>query len=291
MLRIYDTHKDIDKIQFEHAILRQLAALHLPFRVPAPVCTKNGDTVVQLPENEGKYACLFEYIEGDSPAEDEADFFDAFGKASGVLSAVLADVDPGRAPVYRPYYELRQSYPLCSPEVIHEWCLNPPEPFRDLGKELELLYEAYENIADSLVDLKRLPHQLVHGDLNASNLLVQTEDHSRVAALLDFEFCTMDVRAMEPAVILSGLVGHAQEQAAVREFWQGFSRVIELSAAEVSAIPVLMLLRKIDVFLHFVSRYLEGTDEARVVRKQIELLAAELSQLSASTAQMMKILW
>nr|WP_249902231.1 phosphotransferase [Paenibacillus sp. PK3_47] len=290
VLRIYDTHKDKDKILFEHAVLGQLAALDLPFRVPAPVRAADGNIVVELPEKDGKFACLFQYIEGDSPGDEEAGFFGSFGEAAGILSAVLAEVNPGQVPVYRPYYELRQSYPLCSPEAVRGICLNPPQPFKDLEQELALLYEAYEHIAGSLEQLAGLPHQLVHGDLNGSNLLVHSSDRRQVAALLDFEFCTRDVRAMEPAVILSGLVGHAEEQAAVQEFWRGFSGVIRLSGAEIEAIPVLMLLRKADVFLHFVSRYLEGTDEADVLREQTGLLAGDLRQLSASTAQMMDII-
>lgn len=289
VLRIYDTHKDKAKIEFEHAVLQQLEARSLPFKIPVPLLATTGETMIQLGES-GKFACLFRYIDGDSPAEQESDYLESFGETAGVLSAVLAEVNPGLTPAYRPYYELRTSYPLCSAEVIRELCLNPPEPFADLGEELKMLYRAYERITDSLGGLKELPHQLVHGDLNASNLLVQSSDHSLVAALLDFEFCTFDVRVMEPAVILSGLLGQGEEKMMIRDFSRGFSRKVRLSPAEINAVPVLMLLRKIDVFLHFVSRYLEGTDESEVLYEQTRLLSADLNQLSAGTAAILTIL-
>ncbi|MGN7763822.1 phosphotransferase [Paenibacillus sp. 22594] len=290
VLRIYDTHRDRDKIEFEHAVLEKLGGQDLPFKVPVPICTLDGDTVVQLKDADGKFACLFKYIDGDSPAEEENGYFESFGQAAGGLSTVLSDINLELDPVYKPYYELRQAYPLCTAEVIHKLCLKLPVPFADLAPELNMLYEAYDNIAGSLPELQELPHQLVHGDLNASNLLVETTDHRQVAALLDFEFCTFDVRAMEPAVILSGLLGHAEEKAAVRDFCRGFSRHIRLSEAEIEAIPVLMLLRKVDVFLHFVTRYLEGTDEIHVLREQVKLLSEDIIQLSAGTSLILEIL-
>lgn len=290
MLRIYNTHRDRDKIEFEHTVLQKLMKLSLPFRIPVPILSSTGETLVQLKEGGGKFACMFQYIEGDSPGEKQSGYYESFGNAAGTLSAVLAKVNPGLSPVYRPYYELRQAYPLCTGTVIRQLCLTPGEPFSGLVQELWLLYMAYEKIADLLTELEGLPHQLVHGDLNASNLLVEAHDHRQVAALLDFEFCTFDVRAMEPAVVLSGLQGHTGEQTAVRDFCRGFSRRVRLTEAEIKAIPVLMLLRKVDVFLHFVTRYLEGTDEAYVLQEQVKQLSADVTRLSAGTEHILDIL-
>ncbi|MEC0183096.1 phosphotransferase [Paenibacillus peoriae] len=279
VLRVYDTHRDRDKIEFEHAVLQALSKHSLSFRAPMPMRTVTGETVVQLEKESGKYVCLFDYIEGKSPREQDSSFAYSFGEVTGELSAVLATFKLELAPVYRPYYALQQSYPLCNQEIIREVCLNPPEPLKALHDELRLIGKVYEEIADSLHALEELPHQLVHGDLNASNLLVKDSDHSQVAALLDFEFCTLDVRVMEPAVILSGFLGQPQETQAVRDFCQGFCRRIHLSRAEIDAVPVLMLLRKVDVFLHFLSRFLEGTDQPHVLQEQVKQVSADLLQL------------
>ncbi|KAE8558563.1 phosphotransferase [Paenibacillus polymyxa] len=284
VLRVYDTHRDRDKIEFEHAVLQALSKQSLSFRVPMPIRTITGETLAQVDKDSGKYVCLFEYIEGISPLEQDPSFAHSFGEAAGELSAVLATLNLDMTPVYRPYYALQQSYPLCSPEVIQGFCLNPPEPLKNFHEELRLIGKVYEEITDSLQALEELPHQLVHGDLNASNLLVKDSDHSQVAALLDFEFCTLDVRVMEPAVILSGFLGQPEETTAVRDFCQGFSRQIRLSQPEIDALPVLMLLRKVDVFLHFVSRFLEGTDQPHVLQEQVQQIAADLFQLSTSSS-------
>lgn len=290
VLRIYDTHRDREKIEFEHYVLLELSKLSLPFSTPLPVQTVYGDTLVQLEGENGKFACMFRYIDGDSPGEEATGYYESFGLSAGQLSSVLSELAPGPKPVYRPYYELRQAYPLCTDETVRELCMNPPESLAELKVELGRIYAAYVNIADSLKELETLPHQLVHGDLNASNLLVDKDDHSRVAALLDFEFCTYDLRAMDPAVILSGLLGHPEQQQAVRDFCSGFSRSVTLTAEELTAIPLLMLLRKVDVFLHFASRYLEGTDEISVLHEQTRLLSADLIQLSAGTAAIVELL-
>ncbi|MFB5674053.1 phosphotransferase [Paenibacillus terreus] len=57
IFRIYETHKDHEKIRFEHAVLEALQHQPLSFKVPAPVRTADGDTLVQLGADEGKYPC------------------------------------------------------------------------------------------------------------------------------------------------------------------------------------------------------------------------------------------
>lgn len=279
VLRVYDTHRDRNKIEFEHTVLQKLNGLHLPFTIPVPILTVTGETLVQLEDGSDKFACLFGYIEGESPIEQDSGFYDSLGEAAGTLSVALAKVETGIAPVYRPYYELRTSYPLCTREALHGLVTDPPEPLKELLPELRILVEAYDNVADSLEQLESLPHQLVHGDLNASNLLVNGEDSAQVVALLDFEFCTRDVRVMDAAVILSALLSHEDSERIIRDFWRGYNRRVTLTPEELAAIPVLMLLRKIDVFLHFATRYWEGTDEVNVLQQQIRELAAEVAAM------------
>lgn len=281
VLRIYETHRDKAKIRFEHAVLQALNELDLSFRVPQPVWTIDRQTLVRLEDGTGRYACMFEYIEGIRPQGEEGRAAYSFGEAAGEMLLGLAEIDPGVEPSYPPYYELLQSYPACTREVVLNFCERPLEPFRDLQESLTELRQAYTDILQQLAGLEKLPQQLVHGDLNYSNLLVDERNPSQVTALLDFEFCTRDVRAMEPAVIISGLLGQgaAEDREALKRFCQGFGSRIRLAAEEVAAIPVLMRLRQIDVFLHFMSRFLQGTDGPEVLREQIRLITAELRQL------------
>ncbi|AZK47294.1 phosphotransferase [Paenibacillus lentus] len=292
VLRIYETHQDIDKIRFEHAVLQELNQFAVSFRVPMPIRTITDETIVKLEDGSGRYACMFEYIVGLRPEGDSVRAAFSFGEAAGELLMALSAVEPGLPPAYRPYYELSESYPACSPDVVLEFCTHPPEPFKDLQESLSKLARAYLDLLQKLDGLEKLPQQLIHGDLNYSNLLVDTHDPGRVTALLDFEFCTKDVLAMEPAVIISGLLGQGdhEDRETVKLFCEGFGGRVRLMPEEIEAIPLFMRLRQIDVFLHFLSRFFNGTDDPLVLRKQVKSTAAELRQLEQNDAWFTKIL-
>jgi Ser/Thr protein kinase RdoA (MazF antagonist) len=283
IFRIYETHKDRAKIRFEHAVLEELQHQPLSFKVPVPVRTADGDTLVQLGIDEVKYACLFDYIEGAQATDNDVRFIRSFGEAAAELTVALASIALETPVVYPPYYELGQSYPLCNFEAVSRFCGQPDEPFKGLYDELQVLCSEFENILYSLEGIRKLPHQLVHGDLNASNLLLAPDDPHKVTALLDFEFCTWDVRVMEAAVILSGLLGTDKEKEAIRQVCLGYAGRVQLDPEEIQAIPVLMRLRKVDVFLHFMTRYLNGTDGPEVLQQQLRLLADDLKQLNYSS--------
>ncbi|GIP59258.1 phosphotransferase [Paenibacillus sp. FSL W8-0186] len=282
VLRIYETHQDLEKIRFEHIVLQALNDERtLNYQVPRPVRTNSGETTVRLEDGTGRYACMFEYIEGTRLQGDESTAAQSFGEAAGEMLSRLAEIDPGMQPSYRPYYELPQSYPICTREAVLEFCQQPPPPFMDLREPLGELGLAYQGVLERLDGLEKLPQQLIHGDLNYSNLLVSEDDPAQVTALLDFEFCTKDVRAMEPAVIISGLLGQGEDKdrEAVNRFCQGFGSRVRLTGEELEAVPVLLRLRQIDVFLHFMSRFLQGTDGPEVLREQIRSTSAGLRQL------------
>ncbi|RCX23433.1 Ser/Thr protein kinase RdoA (MazF antagonist) [Fontibacillus phaseoli] len=290
VLRIYESHRDRDKIQYEHEVLSRLQEIELSFKVPQPVRTPDGETILQMGDGSARYACLFEYIEGALPKNGSFQAAHSFGQAVAELVIALAKVKPELSPSYRPYYELQQSYPSCSYDVVRHFCEHPPEVFRNLHDSITTLGEAYDDVCDRLEEVKKLPRQLVHGDLNPSNLLVDQQHHDQIAALLDFEFCTLDVRAMEPAVVISDLLGYEGKKETIREFCVGFGSLLRLKPEEISHIPTLIRLRKVDVFLHFMSRYLNGTDGPDVLRVQSVALAAELKEFGQDEIWIREIL-
>lgn len=282
VLRIYETHREEDKVAFEHDILMKLASEQLSFQIPSPVKTPEGTTIIRMEDGSGRFACLFEYIEGVSPKPEAFRAAYSFGLAAAELSGALAKVSPSLEPAYPPYYELGRAYPLCTPEVVQRFCEQPEDVFADLEEPLRLLREACMEVFDRMGELEQLPRQLIHGDLNPSNLLVDAHQPDQVCALLDFEFCTMDIRVMEPSVILADLIGSGSKEQA-EQFCAGFGSRLRLSSQEVAVIPMLLRLRKVDVFLHFISRYLNGTDRPEVLRAQITAQAAGLRELRKDT--------
>lgn len=291
VMRIYNTHRDKSRIEFEFAVLDSLQPMNLSFKIPSPIPSTSGEKTVRVQDGSDRYACLFAYIEGAHPEEDSIQAAYSFGEKTGELVHVLAICSVGKEPVYPPYFELLQSYPSCSKAFILDFCMQPPLEFQEQRDELLSLQEAYIDICSRLDSIKSLPQQLVHGDLNFSNLLVDSENMYTVTALLDFEFCTLDVRVMEPAVVISGFLGIRDEREIIRQFCEGFASVVRLSAEEIIAIPVLMRLRLVDVFLHFLSRYRKGTDEVHILKEQVDMLANGFKSLERSQEWMEDLLF
>lgn len=286
VLRVYETHRDADKIVFEHAVLRTLAGKELPFAVPQPIAAADGATFALLDDGTGRYAAVFSYTEGSRPHGRKPAVARAIGVAAGRLSVALRDLRPDAAPAYMPCYELAHTHPSCPASVIAAFCAEPPAPFADQRAALGRIGSALRAFEAALPDIRALPHQLVHGDLNDSNLVASPSDPARIAAVLDFEFCTRELRAMEPAVMLAGLIGDDAGFEAAAAFLSGFAGVVALSEAEYELLPLLMRLRRLDVFVHFLGRYLSGVDEVNVLRQQLQETDEGLAALDRHEARL-----
>ena len=151
----------------------------------------------------------------------------------------------------------------------------PPPELESVRVELALIGEWLPAVLDELPGLTQLPHQLIHGDLNASNVL--TNPQGEVTAILDFEFVTWDLRAMELAVMLSdaltaSLKKPEQLQLQLEGLIKGYCSAVRLTPEEIAAVPDLLRLRRIDVFYHFISRYWQGIDDIHITADQIQSL-------------------
>lgn len=272
VLRIYETHRDEEKVRFEHAVLSALASAELPFRTPVPVRTLQGNTYVRL--EDGRLAALFHYMEGEPPTAKEPLTLRSFGEVAARLTHALAKVNPGIDPVYPPYYELELAHPRCNLAQLTAFCAEPPREFAEEQEMLAMIMPHIEALRAKLPQLRQLPHQLIHGDLNLSNALADTT--GRITALLDFEFVTHDLRVMEAAVFLSDLIRPDQPVdrtlSQVNMFMEGYLAHASLSSSETEAIPLLLLLRRVDVLIHFLGRYWDGIDDRSLVQGQIRNL-------------------
>ncbi|MFP3122817.1 phosphotransferase [Ectobacillus funiculus] len=269
VLRIYETHQDEDKVRYEHSVLLALKELPLLFGIPEPIMTPEGDTVVRT--KDGKIAGLFRFLDGVNPTLDDPAQLRSFGWTTGQLTRFLAKVGVNQAPVYRPYYEIENTHPRCSLQEVIRFCMNPPAEFTAQAAELLYISKQLTVFQESIPMLKQLPHQLVHGDLNGSNILVN--EAGEVSAVLDFEFVTNDLRVMELAVCLADCIRPGQDEAIIwtkiDAFLSGYGSVMKLTEAEIAMIPILIQLRRLDVFLHFLGRHWDGIDPVETVQKYV----------------------
>ncbi|GAE36111.1 phosphotransferase [Halalkalibacter akibai] len=279
IIRIYETHQDQAKVRLEHEVLLKLnERSDLSFNIPLPV-KREGESLVRLPSN--KIGCIYHYIEGVNPVFDSKQVLFSFGKSVGDLLQSLNQVDLSHL-IYRPYYELEHAHPNCPLPKVEAWCHNPPAIFAGYKKELSWVASQLDDFNRLAPKMKSLPHQVIHGDLNESNVLVGADRH--INAILDFEFATRDLRMMEVAVCISEIISEELNEdiylEKIKHFFSGLRTRITIKDAELEALPMLVQLRRLDVFLHFLGRHQDGIDDASVLKEQIEKVAAYHSWLS-----------
>ena len=263
VVRIYENHTDEAKLRTEHELLLKLSRERLPFAVPCPVAADNGATWVTTPS--GKPAALFHYLEGERPGQQDRSLAGEYGRTVGRLVQTLAKVELAEPPAYPAYDELL--------DITEEDLRTVADSFRRspalaaAAEDAAELLDQVTALKKSAGELHRLPRQLIHGDVSFANLLTQD---GRVSAVLDFEFATRDIRAMELAVCLAeqlsvpgGLDGEL-----IREMIAGYEAILPLEAEERRLLPHLVKLRKLDVFLHFWHRREAGLDPDEVLLDQ-----------------------
>ncbi|OIJ21677.1 hypothetical protein BKP45_02855 [Anaerobacillus alkalidiazotrophicus] len=289
ILRIYDTHNEEAKVKLEHEVLLKLNQLaDLPFKIPLPVM-KDGKSLLRLPSN--KIACIYHYIEGDNPIFNKEEVLFSFGESVGHLLTVLQGIQIQQPLIYRPYYEIEHAHPKCSISKVVEWCSNPPDEWKEFKSELLWIASQLVDLKRFVPSIKKFPHQIIHGDLNASNILINTD--RKINAILDFEFTTRDLRIMEVAVCISDIISKEVNEGVYLEkahhFFSGFASTMNIMDSEIEALPLLVQLRRLDVFIHFLGRYLDGIDDPSVLKKQIVKIAAYQQWLNVSGQKLIRL--
>lgn len=279
VLRQYNTHQDSDKVNYEHAILKSLTIHKQDFVFPQLVHTLDDATFTY---HEGKMGALFHYQEGSNAIRMGTSKYLQLGQKAAQLSLALSQITIPLSPVYPPYYRLDLAYPEVAPVDFVRFLQQPEPLFLALHQETKEIAAAIEQLFIKTGRLEHLPHQIVHGDLNPSNVLVNEEGD--ITTILDFEFATWDLRVMELAVPLSDLISgmilddkytsEAEEMmwSNLSSLISGFTSEVSLLQEEKEVLPSLVLLRRVDVAMHFLTRYHKGIDTADVVRDQLQKL-------------------
>lgn len=255
VLRVYTNVADPAHQRFEHELLRKLAAAELPFAVPRPLPSNDGDTLRVVA---GRLAALFARIPGDPLPKDG-------GPALRQAAAALARLDVAlerlegfetRTPAFDG--DLRHVHPLVDDfgDAASESGLDPARRI-----ELRAVLENTAELAGALY--ASLPQQITHGDFAFGNTLVRD---GAVTGLLDFEHSGVDVRAMDLAVALYRFPAHEDALGQCELFGQAYSAVLALDPAEVLALPALLNLRAGVSLAHWIGRMRGGLADIEEVR-------------------------
>lgn len=269
ILRIYESHNEIEKVNYEHYVLKALKERKLSFSIPEPKVDLNGKTVGV--SSDGKLITIAHMIKGANPELKNDEQFYSLGKVVGEITCELAKVNIDMDPIYSACYELEKSYPKCPLNKVIEFCINPPYDFEEDKKELIELSKYFLEFQKNIPILRRLPHQLIHGDINSSNVL--EDNNKNISAVLDFEFVAKDLRAMDLAICLSEAIANNNDDEVkfknMSSFIKGYKEYINLSIDEMRVAPYLIMLRRLDVIIHFLVRYNDGISNNFMSAKDI----------------------
>lgn len=241
VLRIYLNQPELTAVRFEHALLGRLSELDLSFATPVPVQLPSGGTVARDPH--GRPAALFRRLPGehvDDPADDR---LRCAGTALAELDDVLGEIRDVDVPAPRFDADFATVHPLVpDPSTI-------PELDAPTRKELAHVFGEIAPIYPTLT------RQLVHGDFALGNVLFRD---GQVAALLDFEFSGIDVRAVDLATACYILTGRRHGSESWRPFVDGYIARLPLDAREGTSLPLLMSSHAAVGLIHWVGRHRAG---------------------------------
>ncbi|MEV6030659.1 phosphotransferase [Nonomuraea sp. NPDC052116] len=254
----------------EHRILRRLRQAGLPFQVPEPVAALSGDTVI---ETAAGPATVCRWIPGVRPDLTGQTALERFGRAAGLLGETLLGVPPEDG-----LTDWRGN-PLAHPAVPHVGALCRQLRAAGISAERAAHLEAVARRVEQgwPVGGGTLPTQVIHGDLAASNMLVD-EDTGEVSGLLDFEFAGVGflVQDVMAALFYSGALETRDWQLRTAAFLRGYASVRPLDAAEADALPRLLLARAIGSALWRAGHWLNG-------RVQLDEVADRIRKLEDTT--------
>lgn len=260
VLRVLLNHADEDRLRAECVILAALTEANLPFAVPMPLLTREGLPFLKLepPGGPVRLLVLADFFAGEHPHRDDAALAEGAASALGMLDRALAGLalSPDLMRVLpHPYRRVR------------EWARQ--ELTGDPDTPLALLYgigvdpRDGERVAALLRDTEAqlgplygaLSQQLIHGDFDPSNVLMEG---IRVTSVLDFEFATFDLRLLDLVVAFSwwpvAHLGTGAEWPLVDALGRGYTGAVSLTAAECDALPTCLRLRALGSLLHRIER-------------------------------------
>ncbi len=289
VLRVAHGAAAFDQARATSAILHALGHLTLPFALPIPIATPTGDDSLRcLDDGHAAVAVLSPYLPGTLPPMDDIPVTTAAGVALATLDRALATItlDGGATPA-RPTYG---AMVFQTPAV--------PDPYRMLT-ELPIPPEEHHSAAEILAMLATsipalyatLPQQLIHGDFDESNCLVEA---NHIAAILDFEFCAPDLRALDlipPLCWWPGQrYGTGTEWPILEAFVAGYASVLTPTPDEVAALPTLMALRDAASLVYRAARWRQGLAQPEQVVRSLRGLLRRAEWMSDHRQQFLEML-
>ena len=263
------------EVRAEHRILGHLRDGDLPFRVPEPVATTDGQTVA---ETTAGPATLCWWLPGVRPGIEGGMAFERLGRAVGVADAALA-----RVPMSETVRDWRTDPRWVRPgdppaEVLFDQLRSAGVTAAQVG----LLTDAADRAGRWWPQSAGLPAQVIHGDLTPANLLADPGT-GEVTGLLDFELAGAGFRVQDvlAALFHSTALSAPDWPRRTGAFLRGCATVRPLEPAELAALPELLNAQSLGSVLWRAVRWRAGIARLADVTDRIDRLEASTRWLAA----------
>lgn len=211
-------------------------ARNAEFPVNLPFIVKNyseqTETRIKLPISGPERLRLISFIDGEmleNYRDISIDLLKSVGKSLAMFDKAIEDFD-------HPAAHLGHDW-----ELIHAGRQQQKMPSIDdpeLREQLTWAFDLWHEVRDCLADL---PHQVIHGDANKENILVQEDS---VVGLVDFGDACYNPRICELAVCLAYvMMDRADPMAAAAVVIETYTEEIELSEEELAVLFPLVCAR------------------------------------------------
>jgi Ser/Thr protein kinase RdoA (MazF antagonist) len=291
VLREYGNHNSPRMIEHELSVLLQLQRHKLPFLIPAPEITRRGELCATVEAPGGMHLLvLIPFVDGTNPEPGNLAQCRAVGAAIAQLGQALKKVDTRGLRLPPSYRALERVHPLVPDPLMALTDID------ELGATIDA--DTAERVNALIARLcgeanarwQSLGQQLTHGDVIPGNVLVKGDS---VAAVIDFENCAINPRAMDLAGALDTWlfdVLHKPDQLWPRfdALGRGYTGVTKLPRDEIAALPMLILLRNTSVLMHLCGRFIGGLTPAIDVESWIDSLVALDDWLAAHGAELIE---
>ena len=271
VLRRIPDRNYVEHIRYEAAVLRALSEKSLPFLLPVPVKTRDGDSIgiVEQKDGEDVFALLTPLLPGRLPDRNNIEIATTAAVALAQLDSAFAELSDTHitegVPLFATFGELACCHPLV------------PDPLAAVERLpidstwATQIRHFLASVMEHTSDLHELSQQFIHRDYDPANILV---DEQRVTAVLDFEFTGIDLRVLDLCVALSwwpiDVMGTGKEWELIDAFGNAYCAHFPLSEAELLAIPDVFRLHDAMSLVYRMGRYLDGRESNERIQNRMK---------------------
>jgi Ser/Thr protein kinase RdoA (MazF antagonist) len=237
VLKIANAVESPDVIEYENAIIRHIESVAPEFPVPRLICSSDNSPVVTVPGAIGTshLVRVLSWLDGTLLRQVEVD--KPLRRQLGIALAEL-----GRA--LRGFFHPAASKPLLW-DITQIASLSDKVKFVDDPALRKMCADFIAYLTESVISgLKALRAQVIHNDLNPSNVLVSEETLPRVTGVVDFGDTVHGPLICDVAVAAAyQLTGEEDPIVGVMEFVAAYHRVTPLEAREIDVLLDLITAR------------------------------------------------